>query len=110
MLNIASVNLDFNKKQHMINLFLIRPKCDDRDETTFPPNTRQFNSPVRLRTLPDKMATSNGGGMEVDGAGKYFSFILQFVYNFYLNLCTYCSKLCVFTFGWLPLLTLYRIR
>lgn len=24
---------------------------------------------------PDKMATSNGGGMEVDGAGKYFSFL-----------------------------------
>lgn len=24
---------------------------------------------------PDKMATSNGGGMEVDGAGKYFLFL-----------------------------------
>lgn len=24
---------------------------------------------------PDKMATSNGGGMEVDGAGKHFLFL-----------------------------------
>lgn len=66
----------------MILGFLIRSNREDRDETTFPPNVRQLNSPVRLRTLPDKMATSNGGGMEVDGAGKYFSFILRFVYNF----------------------------
>lgn len=62
----------------MIIVFLIRPNREDRDETTFSPYLRQFNSPVRLRTLPDKMATSNGGGMEVDGAGKYFSFILRF--------------------------------
>lgn len=26
---------------------------------------------------PDKMATSNGGGMEVDGAGKCFLFLLN---------------------------------
>lgn len=63
----------------MIIVFLIRSNCEDGSETTIPPNVRQFNSPVRLRTLPDKMATSNGGGMEVDGAGKYFSFILHFV-------------------------------
>lgn len=63
----------------MIIVFLIRSNGEDGSETTIPPNVRQFNSPVRLRTLPDKMATSNGGGMEVDGAGKYFSFIRHFV-------------------------------
>lgn len=59
-----------------------------------------------MRTLPDKMATSNGGGMEVDGAGKYFSFNIEFLYNLYLTTCAYCSKLCVFVFGWLLLFTL----
>lgn len=32
----------------------------------------------RCCLTPDKMATSNGGGMEVDGAGKYLSLIPSF--------------------------------
>lgn len=30
---------------------------------------------AKFRVTPDKMATSNGGGMEVDGAGEYFSLL-----------------------------------
>lgn len=59
----------------MIMMFLNRPDREDTDEATLAANVRGFNSPLRMRTLPDKMATSNGGGMEVDGAGKFFSLI-----------------------------------
>lgn len=51
---------------------------------------------MRLRGLPDKMATSNGGGMEVDGAGKYFSLILYFLPDFNTKLYADC-RIC-FTF------------
>lgn len=35
---------------------------------------------------PDKMATSNGGGMEVDGAGEYFSVLSRLPAAVLLNM------------------------
>lgn len=58
------------------------------DEATLPPHGRYVNSPlrpVRLRALPDKMATSNGGGMEVDGAGEYLSYNSEFLPAIVIN-------------------------
>lgn len=90
----------------MIIIFLNRPDREDTVEMTVVANVREFNSSVRLRTSPDKMATSNGGGMEVDGAGKYFSLIRPFLNRNYLNICGSCRKLCVYPFVRPLLLTL----
>ena len=60
------------------------------DEAILPPNVRVVNSPLRLRGLPDKMATSNGGGMEVDGAGECFSLISWFLPDISMDLNADC--------------------
>lgn len=66
------------------------------DEAILPPNVRVVNSPLRLRGLPDKMATSNGGGMEVDGAGECFSLISSFVPDINTDLNADCRLCCIF--------------
>lgn len=53
--------------------------CFKKEPHEEPLNVLCINSPLRLRGLPDKMATSNGGGMEVDGAGEYLSLISSFL-------------------------------
>lgn len=53
--------------------------CFKKEPREEPLNVLCINSPLRLRGLPDKMATSNGGGMEVDGAGEYLSLISSFL-------------------------------
>lgn len=50
----------------------------------------------RCFLTPDKMATSNGGGMEVDGAGKYLSFIPSFKSDIIVDECKYFLLCCIF--------------